>query len=830
NIPMPFWFDFSKNMDATLRTILEKLADYLNSPEIANFIEGNEAGPDNIDRLISELQERDQIWLVFDNIEVMLSDDRLFHDSGIDLLFTYLRNDAHQAKIILTSRVLPILRNGESLIDVVTDEKKELKGLKIDFAIDYLIRNGLGGVDNDKLEKIAKSIEGHPLALKLLVELVPKFGATDTLNDLAVYTKKRTDVIKKTKMLFTKLAGDEKELLERIAVFRQPESMIAIKKMFTEKTSADAVEKLIDKSLLENDGGNYSLHPLVREFAYDDLEDQTETHKLSYEYYASLPIDPKNFEEASYHLIKYNKIINDSIIQYFINLPNDTYIYFIINEILKNNKIENTYKIFHLIDKFIASNNIQIIISFILSYGYYFENVYAIDEKASFEAYHKIIDSHTDVRVLEAITISVSSIANLHPSESLQIWKKITHIEGQLTETVVFYISDANLRSSEYIDFLSDILCQTTNVNINTKQMIATMFQNCDMNENDNSLSKKYYINIKEHLNNIRHLSINESINYIEKNYKIINPPFTLEILSELIEYDKTRIYELICHVIEYHVKSYRIAIFKVSEILCKSIEQEDLDYLHLFLNIENDKNKLLVGIQTLELLSNKFDSEVLIKYLTPILEHEDITIQKISLITKKVIEKDYTGHVKRKQKNIYFKLLRTCMNPTNLIPMIKTESFNASPLIMAVWMWGTKKAIENYDIYELYDVGKSALKSTNPVILDASLCIMNIIQTDPKKFVNLVYKYAYKNKEKQVKFGSIPQFIFMGDREPEIVDRYLNDIMMDEDDDLVLFLLENLSLYKNQNHSNREKMLNHLIKHENPDISGLSDFLLNGI
>ena len=208
----------------------------------------------------------------------------------------------------------------------------------------------------------------------------------------------------------------------------------------------------------------------------------------------------------------------------------------------------------------------------------------------------------------------------------------------------------------------------------------------------------------------------------------------------------------------------------------------------------------------------------------------EDTTIRKISNITKKVIEKYHRDHVKRKKTNIHFKLLKTCTNPTNFIPMIKTELFQTAPFVMAIWMWATKKAIENYDIYELYDVGKSALKSTNPIILDASLCLMNKLQTNPKKYVDLIYKYAYKNKERQVKFGSIPQFIFMGGREPEIVDGYLKDIMTDEDDGLVLFLLENLRLYKNQNHSNREEMLNYLINHKNPDISGFSDFLLNGI
>jgi hypothetical protein len=830
NVPLPFWFDCSMNMDVTLGSVIEKLASYMNAPYIADFkTEGREVRQDDIDRLTDELQKREPVWLVFDNLETIL-DDRHFHDPMMDSLFTSLRNSTHQAKIIVTSRTLPILKDGESLIDTVEDEKQELTGLEIEFAIDYLIKNGLGEIEYKKVEELAGSVDGHPLALKLLVGVVKKFGASDTLNDISRYQRRKEDVIKKTKRLFDKLAGDEKELLERVSVFRRPIPMTAVEVMFTDETSEDAVDELIDKSLLETDhGGKYWLHPLVREFSYDDLKDKTEAHKLSYEYYSSLPIDPKNFVETSHHLIKYNEIINDSVIQYFINLPNDTYIYFIINEILKKNTIGNAHKIFNLFDKVIALKNIQIIISFILSYGYYFEDVYAIDEKASFEVYHKILESYTDVKVFEAVSNSVSSIANLHPRESLQIWKKITHIDEQLADTVVFYISSSNLKSNEYLDFLSGILCQNDNVSISTKRVIITAFQDSKIMEKHNILMKKYYISIKECLNDIQNLSINESINYIERNYKMINPPFVLEMLSEFIKYDKARIYELIWHVSEYSAKTHRMMIFQVSEILYESMEQEDLDYINLFTKIENDKYELLMGIQTLDLLSGKFESELLIKYLNPILKHEDITIKTIANITKKIIDKKHVGHVKQKKLDTYFRLLRTCMNPMNLIPMIKTELFKTTPFVLAVSMWGLKKTIENYDIYELYDVGKNALK-INPVMLDASLCIMTKIQTNPKKYIDLVYKYGYKNKERQVKFGSIPQFIFMGDREPETVDKYLKDIMMDGDDEVVLFLLECLSLYKNQDHSNREEMLSYLINHKNPDISGFSDFLLNGI
>jgi hypothetical protein len=55
NVPLPFWFDFNKNMEAKLRDVLEKLASYINTPDIAKFkIESREAGQEDINRLTGE--------------------------------------------------------------------------------------------------------------------------------------------------------------------------------------------------------------------------------------------------------------------------------------------------------------------------------------------------------------------------------------------------------------------------------------------------------------------------------------------------------------------------------------------------------------------------------------------------------------------------------------------------------------------------------------------------------------------------------------------------------------------------------------------------------
>lgn len=293
NTPIPFWLDFAKNEDATLGDLLEKLAGYLKAPKLAQFrVERREPVQEDIDLLTDELQGRNECWLVFDNLETIL--DKIKHfEKDLDSLFLSLRESSHNAKIVVTSRFISILSNGESLL-TIDEEKQPLKGLETPFAVEYLVKNGLDRALKNDLERLAEGVDGHPLALRLLVELVKKFGAKDTLDDLQMWRRKTKNTLKVTKKLFHKLAGEELELLRRLSVFRRPESLGAIEAMFTEDTSKDAVENLLDKSLLENDReGSYWLHPLVREFAYEELGDKAEAHRAAVRYYRGVPLPEK---------------------------------------------------------------------------------------------------------------------------------------------------------------------------------------------------------------------------------------------------------------------------------------------------------------------------------------------------------------------------------------------------------------------------------------------------------------------------------------------------------------------------------------------------------
>jgi tetratricopeptide (TPR) repeat protein len=313
-VPETFWFSFYDNQDAKLGDILEKLASYLNAPEISSFkAEKREPGKTDVDRLTGELHRRSEVWLIFDDLSIVLEDQH-FADKGIEILFSSLRFNTHNAKVIATSRILPIFENGESLLDVDDDEEKHhLSGLRTNFAVDYLVNNSLDKIGHPNLEKISTGVDGHPLALRLLVQLVKRHGVVNILSDMRIYQNEKVDTIKKARNLFNKLAGDEKELLEHISVYREPVKWKGLKEMFTENTPKNAVEKLIDKSLLETDhNGNYWLHPLVQEFSYEDLKNKKEAHLIAYNYYKSLnlPKNPTRKEdlqpaiEAHYHACK----------------------------------------------------------------------------------------------------------------------------------------------------------------------------------------------------------------------------------------------------------------------------------------------------------------------------------------------------------------------------------------------------------------------------------------------------------------------------------------------------------------------------------------------
>lgn len=794
-------------------SLVRNLAGFLNESGDYTLYHYLENGGDDYNSIVNYIMDSlnsRQYILFFD-------DYHNINDNKIDELFSKLKDNLKNSTVILSTRVTPIFVRGiDKIQNKILDEV--LEGFDLNTTNKYFLKKGIT-LSSEQLNKINEKMGGHPLSLLLFFSRLTKnIDIEDYIEDIP-----KGDIERFLwREVFDRLTKEEQELLGILSVFRTPIKSDTLSQITEGKNIKENLLILEEKLLVKRNKNYYYLHDLMKEFCYSlmDIPKRKRIHKLIGEYYSSQEKNHENLIEASHHLIKNYGIINDDIIDYFLSTPVDTYLFFIINEILKHNKI-NSNKIFCLFDKFIESKNVQIVTAFILSYCYYFNEMHNLNKEESFNVYHKILQSYKDIGVFDAVSLSVKEIADKHPKESLQIWKKVVNMDIQLARVIAIYIIDTNLKNEDYINFLKDILCQIPDEYF--KQKITEVFEKW-------GLTGYQQVSIADHLNKIRHLSINSSIIYMEQNYKIMNPYFAIQILSELFKFDKPKIIELIKNLVEYHKESYNWMLFQASDILSNSLGRDDLNHLNIFIKKENNKYVLLVGIRALDLLSNTFESELLLEYLNPLLNHENITIRKIANLTKKVIlNKNHWDQRIRKDFHSFFRFLNVCIKPQSIVSMLKTEFRPTAPFVISVWTWGTIKTIENYDTNELLDVCESVLESNNPVMLDATKWAMDKLQTEPKLFTDFLYRIGYKDKKISYKRVSIPLIIMMGRLVPETVDLYLKQIIKD-DDDAILSLLENLRLYTNQKDYNKKELLNYLINHNNNNISGFADFLLNGI
>src|SRR5512145_1533611 len=99
------------------------------------------------------------------------------------MLFSILKNNNHNAKIIISGLFVPRLNNGEYLLEFGT-RPLTLQGLDEKFAVQYLRAHGLKDFDDEVLGAIARKLDGHPFALNHAAHYVEALGVQDALNSL----------------------------------------------------------------------------------------------------------------------------------------------------------------------------------------------------------------------------------------------------------------------------------------------------------------------------------------------------------------------------------------------------------------------------------------------------------------------------------------------------------------------------------------------------------------------------------------------------------------------------------------------------------------------
>lgn len=266
--PDPFWYDFERQKSSgnTLGVLLDRISGYLDytmnldaRKKVMAFRETSEnASVSDVDVLISFLDQSEPIWLVFDNLETVLSmESQEFLDDGLALLFDSLKNTSHNAKIIITNPFVPVLKTGELLLEIGT-HPIALDGIDAEASIALLRAYGVPENSGENLELLVRKINGHPFVLNYAAHFVQSMGG---LSDLETILE---EVIGRfAESLKKRLSSQEYTALQFLTVLNREMRLKGLCQIAQAKPST--ILHLREKGLLQaNSAGFFWLHNIVR--------------------------------------------------------------------------------------------------------------------------------------------------------------------------------------------------------------------------------------------------------------------------------------------------------------------------------------------------------------------------------------------------------------------------------------------------------------------------------------------------------------------------------------------------------------------------------------
>lgn len=249
-----------------------------------------------------DLIEKDERVIFWDNFND-------YEDSSFYDFLSFANQYLNKATIILITKVDPLIEGITSIPSI------KIEGLKND-ALEYAkkIKSSnpkYNHISEGDLIKICNAVEGHPLAIEFSLLLV-SYGKNvdDLIKNMAEFSsiKKVEDFSKR--LFFDildhhKTTKEEKECFLKCSVFKSKFSIEEISFIHNNEDIFPLITNLIDKLLITNKDGYYEIHPLIRTFSYEKLEDKKNIHEKAAEYFISKREESINIsleEKIFYHL------------------------------------------------------------------------------------------------------------------------------------------------------------------------------------------------------------------------------------------------------------------------------------------------------------------------------------------------------------------------------------------------------------------------------------------------------------------------------------------------------------------------------------------------
>jgi len=206
----------------------------------------------------------DRYLVIFDNVEDVWDDRDVrqlieqLPKNGQLLLTT--RRDPEQA----LWRTLELTRLDDAAMQRLFDRLAAAAGVKVGARADL-----------EAVPKIIDHLEGHPLALTLVVPLAHKRGLRRVWRDLQA--RPLRGVAAAFAVSYERLTDLQRALFTRLSVFTIPfewDAAYAVLPDVEEMAVDDALDVLVQRALVTFDGARYAYHALVRQYAYECLQER----------------------------------------------------------------------------------------------------------------------------------------------------------------------------------------------------------------------------------------------------------------------------------------------------------------------------------------------------------------------------------------------------------------------------------------------------------------------------------------------------------------------------------------------------------------------------
>jgi tetratricopeptide (TPR) repeat protein len=306
--PPPFWYNFERQRSSgnSLGGLLDQISSYLDVcldadvwQEVMAFrnTPGGNASVNDVDVLISFLNQDTPIWLVFDNLETVLSRDTYeFLDEGLELLFDSLKVNTHNAKIIITNPFIPILKTGELFLESGTSALR-LGGLNDDFAFAFLHAFGLQDRSKEDLEPLIREINGHPFVLNHVARYAQAMGSRVILESLPGGLEEINERF--GDFLKGRLSSQEFNALQILTVLNREVTFAGLCQIAQAKPNV--IMRLREKGLLQaNEAGKFWLHNIVRNSlkpTTPDLLKRAHLRAMNFHRNQELPLAPQSIDD-----------------------------------------------------------------------------------------------------------------------------------------------------------------------------------------------------------------------------------------------------------------------------------------------------------------------------------------------------------------------------------------------------------------------------------------------------------------------------------------------------------------------------------------------------